>query len=225
MSLPTPYYDKDGITIYCADCRDVLPNLQPVDLVLTDPPYGINHPTDYKSRGRDCLAPCRDYPPVFEDDRPFDPSFVLSYSDRHILWGGNYFADKLKPQSGWLVWDKERPDDIDQSTCELAWTNCIKGVRRFRFLWNGAMRAGSENLFHPTQKPVDLMKWCLGLRWTRDLTSVCDPYMGAGSTIVAAKAEGRRAIGIEINEEYCRIAVERLRQRVLAWPEPEGGAA
>ena len=214
MSLPTPYYDEAGITIYRADCRDILPHLPKVDLVLTDPPYGINHPTNYRERGRGNLAICRDYAPVYDDGKPFDPSHVLALNVPTVLWGGNYFASRLPERSGWLVWDKERPDDLDQATCELAWTNYVKGVRRFRFMWNGMLRATGEPLEHPTQKPIELMKWVMGLRWTPAGT-VLDPYLGSGSTIVAAKDLGRRAIGIEIEEKYCEIAVRRLAQEVL----------
>jgi len=127
----------------------------------------------------------------------------------------------LPPQSGWPVWDKERPDDLDQATCELAWTDCVKGVRRFRHLWNGMMRASHEELVHPTQKPEALMLWCLSTRWT-STGDVLDPFMGSGTTLRAAKDLGRRAIGIEIEERYCEIAARRLSQEVLF---PAHGAA
>lgn len=210
-----PYYEHAGITIYHADARDIL-HLLDYDVVCADPPYWISHPTNYASRGRSKLATCTDYIPVFEDDRPFDPSFLID-SRQVILWGANHFADKLPPSGGWLVWDKERPDDLDQATCELAWTNCIKGVRRFRHLWNGMMRASEHKpLVHPTQKPVALMQWALSLRWITEGT-VCDPYMGSGATLVAAKNLGRKAIGIEREERYCEIAAKRLGQEVLAF--------
>jgi DNA modification methylase len=207
------YYEHAGITIFHGDCREVLPLLE-FDVLLTDPPYGIAHPTDYAKRGRGNLARCSDYVPVFADDAPFDPQHLMTPADT-IIWGANYFADKLKAVSGWLVWDKERPHNLDQSTAELAWTNCVKGVRVFEHLWNGMMRASeNEPLSHPTQKPVALMKWCLQLRWVKDGV-VCDPYMGSGSTLRAAKDLGRRAIGIEIEEKYCEIAAKRLSQEVL----------
>lgn len=210
----TPYYEHAGITIFHGDCREILPTLD-FEVMLTDPPYGISHPTDYARRGRGKLAQCSDFIPVFDDDKPFTPEHLITPAAT-ILWGGNYFADRLKPVSGWLVWNKERPHELDQATCELAWTNCVKGARVFSHLWNGMMRA-SENdapLIHPTQKPVALMKWCLSLRWI-PLGTVCDPYMGAGATLVAAKDLGRSAIGIEIEERYCEIAAKRLSQEVL----------
>lgn len=212
-----PYYhdERSGITIYHGDCREIVPSLGFRGLVLSDPPYGIDHPTDYKSRGRGRMAACRDYIPVHDDDKKFDPSWMLTVGTGRILWGGNWFADSLPATGGWLVWDKERPDDLDQATCELAWTDCVKGVRRFRHLWHGMMRASHEPLVHPTQKPEALMRWCMTLRWTRDFADVLDPYMGSGATLRAAKDLGRRAIGIEREERYCEIAAKRLSQDTI----------
>jgi DNA modification methylase len=96
----------------------------------------------------------------------------------------------------------------------MAWTNFVKGARVFRFLWNGMLRDSHESLEHPTQKPIELMKWVLGLRWTPP-GIILDPYAGSGSTLRAAKDLGRSAIGIEIEERYCEIAVRRLAQEVL----------
>lgn len=213
----TPYYSHAGITIYHGEAREVLPGLPKVDLVLSDPPYGISHPTDYAKRGRGKLAQCRNYVPVYGDNQPFDPAPWITQPA--LLFGGNYFADKLPPSSGWIVWDKLRPDGLDQSRAELAWTNFVKGVRVFQFLWNGMMRASDELLEHPTQKPVALIKWCLQLQWT-PTGLILDPFMGSGTTLVAAKNLGRRAIGIEIEEKYCEIAVKRLQQEVLDFGPP-----
>ena len=210
-----PYYDHKGITIWHGDCREILPTLPKVDLVLTDPPYGIDLPTNYKERGRGKLACCNNYAPVHGDIEPFDPTFIVRMNVPTVLWGANYYADKLPPVSGWLVWDKQRPKGIDQADCELAWTNYVKGVRIFRHLWHGMMRKTEhgEN-YHPTQKPTALIKWALGLKWT-PAGAILDPFMGSGTTLVAAKELGRKAIGIEIEERYCEIAVRRLSQEVL----------
>jgi site-specific DNA-methyltransferase (adenine-specific) len=209
-----PYYSDDYATIYHGDCREILPSLPKCDLLLTDPPYGINHPTDYKSRGRGKLAACTDYPPVHADNEPFDPAFLLALNLPMCLWGGNYYCRRLPEKSGWLVWDKERPDDLDQATCELAWTNFVKGVRRFRFMWNGMLRDGNDVLEHPTQKPAELWTWVLNLRWTPQGT-ILDPFMGSGTTLRAAKDLQRKSIGIEIEEKYAEIAAKRLSQEVL----------
>lgn len=214
-----PYYDHGGITIYHGDCRDVLPTLSGSFVMATDPPYGISHPTDYADRGRGSLAPCRNYIPVAGDGEPFDPTPLLAVPGQHILFGANYYADKLPPTSGWIVWDKERPPDLDQSTAELAWTDCIKGVRVFRHLWNGMIRASEKEtgaLQHPTQKPVELMRWCLAHRWVDQTFPVLDPYLGSGATLRAAKDLNRKAVGIELEERYCEVAAKRLGQEVLA---------
>ena len=210
-----PYYERGGITIYHRDCREILPAVPDIGCIMTDPPYGIAHPTDYASRGRAVLAPCSDYAPVFADDEPFDPRWVLALGVPTTLFGANYFANLLPQSSGWLVWDKQRPETLDQSTAEMAWTNWCKGVRVFRYLWNGMIRAGNEELEHPTMKPAALWRWTLSLRWAPEGT-VCDPFMGSGTTLRAAKDLGRKAIGIEIEERYCEIAARRLEQEVLA---------
>ncbi len=206
-----PYYQEDGITIYCGDCREILPTLT-FGCVISDPPYGISHPTDYAARGRSKLAQCRNYAPVFADNSPFDPSWLLNWPC--ILWGANHYASKLPDSSGWLVWDKLRPDELDQSRAELAWSNFVKGCRVFPFLWNGMMRASDELLEHPTQKPVALMKWCINQKWT-PTGVIADPYMGSGTTLVAAKDMGREAIGFDVEERYCEIAAKRLSQSVF----------
>jgi len=223
----TPYYQHAGITIYHGDSREIVPSLGFDGLVLTDPPYGIALVTAYKARSRGRRLPsmvdCCDYPPVIGDGEWFDPRWLLDVGTARIIWGGNYFASALPDVSGWLVWDKERPDNLDQATCELAWTDCIKGVRRFRWLWNGAIRRGDEKLQHPTQKPVALMRWCMSQRWTEKYTDILDPYMGSGSTLRAAKDLGKSAVGVEMSERYCEVAARRLEQESLHLPpdQPE----
>ena len=197
-------------TLYHGDCLEILPTLPKVDAVITDPPYGISHPCNFAERGRGKLAACYDYPDVYHDDRPFNPAPWISLGIPVAMWGGNHFASRLPDAGGWLVWDKERPDDLDQATCELAWTNYVKGVRRFRYLWNGMIRAGEKgDNYHPTQKPVALCEWVLGLRWT-PRGATLDPYMGAGSMGVACANLGRKFIGIEIERKYFDIACERI---------------
>jgi site-specific DNA-methyltransferase (adenine-specific)/modification methylase len=194
------------------DCLEVLRSMESgsVDAVVTDPPYGIGHKCNFHARGRSVLAKCNDYPDVVGDDKPYDPTPILDLDVPTVLWGANHFADKLPASGGWLVWDKERPDTLDQSTCELAWTNCVKGVRRFRHLWNGMMRASEHGQsYHPTQKPVALMRWILELPWIPEGT-IFDPYCGAGATGVACVQTGRNFIGIEIDEKYAAIARRRI---------------
>ena len=210
MNLPKPYYEHAGIAIYHADCRDILPHLDPVDLVLTDPPYGINI---VKVGGEKWIVP-KDYIPVYGDDKPFDPSVVLPYGKIKMLFGGNYYADKLPASSCWLIWDKDNTGNF--ADCELIWTNMPTAVRKFKFRWNGCLQENmsqKEYREHPTQKPVPLMRWCI--EKSKTTGTILDPFMGSGTTLVAAKQLGRKAIGIEIEEKYCEIAVQRLAQEVL----------
>lgn len=210
--LPEPYYDKDGITIYNADCRDILPHLPKVDLVLTDPPYGIGA---YKSgaMGGGVLAKQSSYKPTTWDNAPISPeltSDVIKCGGNAIIWGGNYFD--VPPSPSWLVWDK-RNGANNFADCELAWSNIGCAVRKIEHLWHGMIRQDNERRAHPTQKPLKVMTWCLS--FVPDAQTILDPFMGSGTTLVAAKQLGKKCIGIEIEEEYCKIAVERLAQEVL----------
>lgn len=209
----TPYYQRGGIAIYHGDARDLLPRL-PFDWICADPPYGIGHPVDYSARGRSKLAAASNYVPIANDDKPFDPSWIVSLRKPTLLWGANHYADKLPASAGWVVWDKKRPHDLDQSTAELAWTNFVRGVRVFRHLWHGMMRdseRGEGVLVHPMQKPEALHRWTFSLRWCPGGV-VADPYMGSGSLLAAALSVGRSAIGIELSEHYCEVAATRLEQ-------------
>jgi DNA modification methylase len=137
-----------------------------------------------------------------------------------IIWGGNYF--NLPPSPCWLVWDKENGNN-GYADCELAWTNLDKAVRRLKYRWAGMLQedmAHKEYRDHPTQKPVAVMKWCI-LQAPESCLTICDPMMGVGTTLLAAKQLGRRCIGVEIEEKYCAASVNRLRQSVLDFGRPE----
>ena len=207
----TPYYADDLVTIYHARCEDVLPSIDPasVDLLITDPPYGIGY--DPGQGKRSALK----FDRVAGDDEPFDPRPLLRYP-RVVLWGANNYTEHL-PRGGWLWWDKRILNGTKGSNSdgELAWTNIIGNVRGFRHLWFGGYRA-SEHGFHvhPTQKPVALMRWIID-RWTEPGDLVLDPYMGSGPIAQACHELGRRYIGVELVEDYCRIAVSRLSQQTF----------
>lgn len=211
-----PYWQSsDGrLVIYHGDCRDVLPTLGPltIDLVLTDPPYGISHPTNYASRGRGRLADTSDFASVQGDTTRFDPSPLLSIAPC-ILWGGNYYADALPVSGSWLIWDKREREGVgvnDQADGEMAWSNATRGLRIFRHMWNGMWRASERGeSYHPTQKPAALMRWAIS---KTKLTQgrVLDPYMGSGPVGVACLSTDLSYIGIEIEERYCEIAARRL---------------
>lgn len=209
-----PYYDEDGITIYHGDCREILPELPKCDLLLTDPPYGINA----VNRPQPGAV---QYGAIVGDDEAPDLSFLwtIGITDM-VVWGANCFPDQLPHRGRWLVWDKrvdERADRMLGSPVELAWTSRISGFDWICRLQHGGVvnmdRAESVERFHPTQKPVRLMSFVIAKY--PDAESILDPFMGSGTTLVAAKRMGRKAIGIEIEEKYCEIAVNRLAQKVL----------
>lgn len=207
------------------DCMDILPTLGRVDCVITDPPYGIGESSkkvESRQRGGKlgallgykgkAMADQKDYGAFDWDQSP--PSQELIESLRDIsrwqaLFGGNYFT--LPPTSCWLVWDKLNGDN-DFADCELCWTNWPKAVRRMQWRWNGMLRQGNEARHHPTQKPLEVMKWVIDLCPKAD--SILDPFMGSGTTGVAAIQLGRKFIGIEREERYFQIACERISNAV-----------
>jgi len=207
--LPKPYYDEDGITIYHGDCRDILPHLPKFDLLLTDPPYGLGEAAG-KNKSRSSLATSKDYGDFSWDNTTIDGWVELCNSRKSIIWGGNYYS--LPPTPSWLVWDK-RNGANDFADCELAWSNLGCAVRKIEHLWHGMIRQDNEQRFHPTQKPLKVISWALSL--AGEIETVLDPFMGSGTTLVAAKMRGLKAVGIEREKEYCRIAVERLAQKNL----------
>ncbi len=210
MSLPKPYYEEPGITIYHGDCREILPHLPKVDLVLTDPPYGIGASSGVGKYGIKKWGGSKDL--KWDEAIPTREAFdiVLASGSLQIIWGMNYF--QLPATRKYLVWDKGA--GFRQRTfaeCELAWCS-----------WDGNSEIYTRDPLacrdykgkdHPTQKPIELFKWCIDIAGAAK--TILDPFMGSGTTLRAAKDLGRQAIGIEIEEKYCEIAVNRLRQEVL----------
>lgn len=197
--------------LWHGDCSEVLAHIGSVDLVLTDPPYGIGEAAGKaKSRkSRKSLAKPIDYGNDNWDDAP--PPFhlleaIASKGENSIFWGGNYFG--LPAASKWLVWDKQNSGDF--ADCELAWTNLPGAVRIFRHMWNGMLRASEKNVsrVHPTQKPIVLMEWCIAQ--AGQPKSVLDPFMGSGTTGIACANHGLKFIGIERERKYFDIACERI---------------
>lgn len=204
--LPTPYYQSDRCTLYCGDCLDILPLLAPgsVDAVVTDPPYGIAYEAD---RYRNAKFSGQ----ITGDSVPFDPSPIVSMDIPTIIWGGNNFADRL-PIGGWLCWDKrcvEEADRIHGSPFEMAWCSDRQKFKMLRLQHCGAVSADREPRVHPTQKPIGAMEWCI--RFVSGNT-ILDPFMGSGTTGVAAIRLGRKFIGIELEEKYCAIAARRIKE-------------
>jgi site-specific DNA-methyltransferase (adenine-specific)/modification methylase len=202
--------------LWLGDCLEILPTLGKVDAVVTDPPYGIGE-NSRKVASRGKLAAPKDYGDFDWDISPATPeqiSIIRACSRYQILFGGNYFD--LPSTSCWLVWDKQNGDN-DFADCELAWTNLQKAVRRIYWRWNGMIRKGHEERFHPTQKPLGVMAWCL-THLPPDALRICDPFMGSGTTGIACAQNGLTFIGIEKDIRYFDIACERI---AAAYAQPD----
>lgn len=198
----------EGVTLYLGDCRDVLPTLGRVDAIVSDPPYGIAHVKGASGHGKHNR---RNIASIAGDNTDFDPSPFLGFTDV-ILWGASHYAQRL-PHGRWLIWDKlgEMQSFDSFSDVEIAWHSRRGAERIFRHMWKGICQASEKDATreHPTQKPVVLMEWCIEqLPLTAEV--ICDPFMGSGTTGVAAVKLGRKFIGIEIEEKYFNIAVCRI---------------
>ena len=199
-------------TLYLGDCMDILPTLQKVDAVITDPPYGIGIDRAMAaSSGRIVGKGVAKgtYVASGWDDAPMGlelAELIMSKGQKIIFWGGNYYG--LPASQCWLVWDKRVNGHF--ADCELAWTNWHKAVRRLQWRWNGMIRQGNEERHHPTQKPLEVMKWVITL--CPKAESILDPFMGSGTTGVAAIQMGRKFIGIEREPKYFDIACQRIEQ-------------
>lgn len=206
-------------TLYLADCMDVMPYLGRVDALVTDPPYGINYDKSAASasgkKSGKGFGFKGEYKKTEWDSSTCDEAIELAISiaGHSVIFGGNYYD--LPPTSCWLIWDKEINGNF--ADAEMAWTNLKKPVRLKRHMWNGGIRKGQEpRNAHPTQKPIDVMRWCL--THIPDSKLILDPFMGSGTTGVACVKEGRSFIGIELDEDYFEIACKRIRD---AYAQPD----
>jgi DNA modification methylase len=213
MVTPRKEVLAEGVELWLGDCREILPTLWRFDAVVTDPPYGIGEARGANaSRGTSSARwkrpYARDYGVASWDDETQDWAIDLAISKAKsaIVFGGNYYS--LPPTSCWLVWDKLNSGDF--ADCELAWTNLDKAVRRIQFRWNGMIRQNGEARGdNPTQKPIEVMRWCIG-HLPEEAQTILDPFMGSGTTGVAAVKLGRKFTGIEIDERYFSIACRRI---------------
>lgn len=210
LTLPKPYYQDDSVTIYHGDCRDILPSLPAFDLLLTDPPYGLGDKWNGGGGGEKSSwafnpSEAKEWDMVISDRLPE----ALAKAKNAIVWGGNYYA--LPPSRCWLLWDKKQPDTWTTGQAEMAWTTIDRPVRVYRMAQCEAHTEMGKKV-HPTQKPLSLMRWCL--KWA-EAETVLDSFMGSGTTLLAAKLEGRKAVGIEIDEAYCEKAAKRFEQQLL----------
>ncbi len=218
----TPYYDKGGITIYHADCRDVLPSLPvvPVDLILTDPPYGIAHSSSFGATWQNTT--------IAGDDDTACRDWVLTWARARGVPAACFGSWKVPKPIGTravLVWDKGPA--FGMGDLSFPWKPSWEEIYIIGDGWKGTRDEGvlrghlvvsweSKGRRHPHEKPVSLMAYLLS---KIEAERVLDPFAGTGSTLRAAKDRGLKAVGIEIEERYCEIAARRLEQEVFAWGE------
>jgi DNA modification methylase len=200
-----PYFQDDAVVIYNADCRDILPLIpdKSIDLVLTDPPYGLGA----KLHDGGTWSTAKKYDAMLDWDKScVESELVISLTKYpSIIWGGNLYP---LPQSRcWLAWIKYN-NVPTMADFELAWTNFDRPSKKCA----GRIHPDGINQ-HPTQKPEYLI--CFSIEWSKSQGIILDPFLGSGTTAVAAKKLGRKCIGIEIEEKYCEIAVNRCRQSVM----------
>ena len=200
-------------TLLLGDCLDILPHLGPVDAVVTDPPYGIDYGRAGGFSASHGWGPWRENV-AWDVERPQRAIFdaIRECSRDQIIWGGNYFTDYLPPSMQWLVWDKGQRE-FSLADCEFAWSSQQKAARIMMYPRAKARLDGKE---HPTQKPVEIMAWCLG--FVPKAITILDPFMGSGTTGIACAKQGRSFIGIEIDEGYFDIACERIHK---AYAQPD----
>ena len=189
-------------TLYLGDCMNILPTLEKVDALITDPPYGIadNYLKPDKTAAWSNLYSEKINWDSFAPQKAVD--LAISLAKNSIVWGGNYFV--LEPKRGWLIWDKMQ--NHTSGHAELAWTTLDVPIRSFAY---SRAQLSTEQKQHPTQKPIGLMAWCIDLA---DSEIILDPFMGSGTTGVAAIQMGRKFIGIEREPKYFEIACNRIEQ-------------
>lgn len=208
MSMIQPYYQDSMVTLYCGDCREILPQLDvKADLCLTDPPYGLNEKMNGGTWGKRYT---NDDMQNWDFVMPFlDIDIVTSMARHRIVWGGNNYP--FRPSRCWLVWVK--PQIPTLSDVELAWTDFDAPSKMFS--WTRIQHNG-----HPTEKPLFLMRWCIE-NYSKEGQLILDPFAGSGTTLVAAKLLKRKSIGIEISPAYCKIIVDRLNKPIPLFDQPE----
>ena len=199
------------MNLILADCLPELRKMSKkcVDLVLTDPPYGIGHGT---ARGANSIFRhfiAKPWDTSIPRTEVFDE--MLRVGSRHVFWGGNYYAHILPPSNAWLVWyKKDGLPSLQFSDCEMAWTSCGTKSKVFNCRHHGGVKDSKEPLVaHPTQKALEVMKWCIEL-FSKPGDTILDPFMGSGTTGVACTMLGRHFIGIERDPEYWHMAKRRI---------------
>lgn len=205
-------------TLYCADCSDVLPELEKFDLCLTDPPYGIGNFVQVSGRIRG-RAGNTGREVEWNNSKPDQSIFEqIKHISRHrIIFGANHF-NCFEDKGGAIIWDKNQKMP-NFSKCEIASCTHYKKTEIVRIPWTNFIVKHKAQTGHPNERPVELYEWCIDYLPIKKFESVIDPFMGSGSTAVAAINKGKRYVGIEREQEYFDTACERIeetqRQEIL----------
>jgi len=210
----------NDVTLHLGDCLAVMRDIPDasVDCVLTDPPYGKK-----ASKGTNGFGDSKNrrYVGEWDNDPPSIEYFneIRRIAKQSIIFGGNYFTDKLEPSNCWIIWDKKGGMRFENpfADCEMAWTSFSRVVKKYTLVQQGFVTHSQDERFHPTQKPTELMRMILK-DFTKDGETILDPFMGSGSTGVACQLENRKFIGIEKDENYFAIAEKRIAE--VAKKEP-----
>ena len=215
---PTWQSDCGTVKLWLGDCLEVMQSWEDgvVDAVVTDPPYGMNYDTSSRRFSKGKGAHHAAAPRVIGDARPFDPTPLLTFPSVTV-WGSNHYASRL-PIGTTLVWQKKNAEKFGQvlSDAEIGWEKGGHGVYLFRAVWDGCARETENGIhLHPTQKPVALMQWCIA---RKESQTIADPFMGSGTTGVAAVRLGRQFWGVEIDPGYFEIAKKRIQDELNRFP-------
>lgn len=213
MTLPKPYYQDTAVTIYHADCRDILPHLEPVDRVLTDPPYGMSFQSNYR-----LVKHSKIEGDLFLPLDLIELAISKALSAAYVFCRWDNLADMPKPKSV-LAWVKNNwsMGDLKHEHGRQWEAICFYPKEKHEFIKRipDVVRAiRTTNELHPTEKPVSVMAQLIQANVGN---LVLDPFMGSGTTLRAAKDMGRKAIGIELEEKYCEIAANRMRQEAFGF--------
>lgn len=210
---------------YNMDCLAAMREMpdKAFDLAVVDPIYGEVTGGGYTTSKWDgkehhigkCAANEIAYHRAIWDMPKTPPEYfaeLFRVSKNQIIWGGNYFVESLPSSQGWIVWDKQRPDGVTFSDCELAFTSFNVGLRIFRYMWNGMLQQNmreKETKIHPTQKPVALYAW-IYQHYAKPGDKILDTHLGSGSSRIAAYDAGLDFVGYEIDKEYFEKQEERF---------------
>jgi site-specific DNA-methyltransferase (adenine-specific) len=216
--MTSPLHITESVTLYQGDCRDILPALGSAGTIVSDVPYGIAF---QRGDGGTSLSKVkrRSNPLIIGDQAPFDPTHLLHRPC--ILFGANHFYARLPDGGTFHTWDKSRgvgPAD-DFSDAEYVWTSWRQKSEVIRYLWKGLLQDGEKGLpkYHIAQKPIAVMQWCIAM--VREPGPILDPYMGSGSTGVAAIRMGRPFVGIELDPGHFATAARRIAEAAQAGPD------